>query len=383
MTDPWQNPTGHSTQRPAFRAVRIVLWGLLIVALLALYWPYLRGWLIAFEAEPRPVTARGDLAADERTIIEIFENVGPSVVYITTLSRAVNLWTRDITRIPRGTGSGFVWDEQGHIVTNYHVVAGADAAYVRLEDERVYQAALVGASPEHDLAVLRIDVAFGRPSPVPIGSSADLRVGQKVLAIGNPFGLDRSLTTGVISALNRSINDEDGRVIEDLIQTDAAINPGNSGGPLIDSAGRLIGINTAIYSPSGAYAGIGFAVPVDTVNRVVPQLLAYGKYARPTLGITVDDGISARVTARLGVTGLLVLRVEAGSAAERAGLRGTRLAGERAVIPGDIILAVDGRSVAKHADLIDILHRHSRGDRIELTVYRDGETINVPVVLDR
>ena len=229
------------------------------------------------EIAPRRVTARGDLAADEASTIELFQKARGSVVYINTSERVLDLWTRNVFTIPKGTGSGFVWDEDGNIVTNFHVIAGAAEARVRLSDGRDFGARLVGASPAHDVAVLRF-AASSSLTPVLIGTSSDLKVGQKVFAIGNPFGLDWTLTTGIISALDRALPAEDGRsLIEDLIQTDAAINPGNSGGPLLDSAGRLIGVNTAIFSPSGASAGVGFAVPVDTVNRVVAQLIARGK----------------------------------------------------------------------------------------------------------
>ncbi|MGN2393244.1 S1C family serine protease, partial [Pelomicrobium sp. G1] len=258
----------------------------------------------------------------------------------------MDLWTRNIFTIPRGTGSGFIWDERGHVVTNYHVIAGASEARVQLSDGRGYGAALVGASPAHDLAVLRIGVSVNRPPPVLIGTSHDLKVGQKVFAIGNPFGLDWTLTTGIVSALDRSLPAGDGEsLIEHLIQTDAAINPGNSGGPLLDSAGRLIGVNTAIYSPSGAYAGVGFAVPVDTVNRVVPQLIAHGKYVRPALGIQVDEGLNRVMTERLGVEGVLVLRVTPGSSAEAAGLRAARVQPDGRFVPGDIITGINDQPV--------------------------------------
>jgi S1-C subfamily serine protease len=240
------------------------------------------------KSEPRVVQARGNLAEDERSTIELFENSRDSVVFITTRQRVMDAWSRNIFSVPSGTGSGFIWDDLGHIITNLHVIKGASEAIVRLADGRDYKASLVGASPAHDIAVLKIGIGFQRPAPVPLGSSHDLKVGQKVFAIGNPFGLDWTLTTGIVSALDRSLPGSDGRTIDNLIQTDAAINPGNSGGPLLDSAGRLIGINTAIYSPSGASAGIGFSVPVDTVNRVVPQIISRGKYIRPALGITVD-----------------------------------------------------------------------------------------------
>jgi S1-C subfamily serine protease len=345
--------------------------------------PWLESWFIAFQAEPRQVTARGDLAGDELTTIGIFEATSPSVVYITTTKRVLDLWTRNVMEVPRGTGSGFIWDEKGHVVTNWHVVENAQSAHVRLADKRAYEAVLVGASPEHDLAVLKINVPIARPSPVPVGSSHDLRVGQKVFAIGNPFGLDHTLSAGVISALDRSIEDGSGGTIDHLIQTDAAINPGNSGGPLIDSAGRVIGITTAIYSPSGAFAGIGFAVPVDTVNRVVPHLLAYGAYLRPTLGIAADDDISEAIGRELGVEGVLVLRVEAGSAAQKAGLRGTRVTQGGEVVPGDIILAVEDEPVQRVAELVDLLERFRVGDEIRVAVYREGEIRQVSATLAR
>jgi S1-C subfamily serine protease len=357
-----------------------------LVALIVVLVLYLLPWIdtlrLRLEAEPRAVTARGDLAEEEKTTIEIFRRTSPSVVYITTLKRLVDPWTRNVMQLPRGTGSGFIWDTRGHVVTNYHVIEGAGAAQVRLNDKRAYKAALVGASPEHDLAVLRISVAYGKPAPVPIGTSNDLQVGQKVFAIGNPFGLDYTLTTGVISALNRSIEADDIEV-ENLIQTDAAINPGNSGGPLIDSAGRLIGINTAIYSPSGAYAGIGFAVPVDTVNDVVPQIIAYGQYIRPSLGIVVDDEISDTITKELGVSGLLILRIYAGSPAVKAGLRGTRLTSDGTVIPGDVIQMIGNQTIQTSDELYDALDAHSVGDQVPVTVHRQGESISVPVILER
>jgi S1-C subfamily serine protease len=267
------------------------------------------------------------------------------------------------------------------VVTNYHLIQGVQSARVRLWDQRAYDAVMVGASPEHDIAVLRINVPIARPNPVPIGTSHDLRVGQKVFAIGNPFGLDYTLTTGVVSALDRSIQAEDGREIEHLIQTDAAINPGNSGGPLIDSAGRLIGINTAIYSPSGTFAGIGFAVPVDTVNRIVPDLIAYGRYLRPTLGITADDDISRRLLEELGVEGVLVLRVAEGSPADKAGLRGTKVRRDGGLVLGDVILSVDGKPAAGVSELIDLLEAYAIGDRVELRVLRDGSEISASAVL--
>ena len=217
------------------------------------------------------------------------------MVFITTTTRQVDFWTRNVFEVPQGTGSGFVWDESGHIVTNYHVVQGAASAKVTL-GETEYDADTVGVAPDQDLAVLEIRAARANLAPIAIGTSADLQVGQKVFAIGNPFGLDHTLTTGIVSALGRTIQSVTNRPIDGAIQTDAAINPGNSGGPLLDSAGRLIGVNTAIYSPSGASAGIGFAVPVDTVSRIVPELITHGKVVRPRLGVVLDDRFSALVT---------------------------------------------------------------------------------------
>ncbi len=375
------------SQPPDLFTRRALVFGIVAICLVIIFYliPWIESLWIRIGAEPRIVTPRGELAAEERTTIQIFQQTSPSVVFITTLSRFVNPWTRNIMEAPQGTGSGFIWDESGHVVTNYHVIERAEAAHVRLNDQRSYKAALVGASPEHDLAVLRISVPFNKPVPVPIGTSGDLQVGQKVFAIGNPFGLDYTLTTGVISALNRTLETEEGIEIEGLIQTDAAINPGNSGGPLIDSAGRVIGINTAIYSPSGAYAGIGFAVPVDTVNYVIPDLIAYGRYLRPSLGIMVDDEVSEAVTDHLGVEGLLILRVNKGSSAEIAGLRGTRLTSDGSVIPGDIIQAIDNKSVRSARELISILEDYAIGDEVQITVVRESriKTISVTLELSR
>lgn len=225
------------------------------------------------QAEPRAITQRGDLAEDEKSTIVLFKQASPSVVHITTLTLRQDRVTLDVFQIPRGTGSGFVWDEAGHIVTNYHVLQEANAAQVKLADRSTWRARLVDAYPDMDLAVLRIDAPKKRLRPIPIGTSHDLQVGQKVFAIGNPFGLDQTLTTGVVSAVGREIESVTRRPIKNMIQTDAAINPGNSGGPLLDSSGRLIGVNTSIYSTSGGFMGIGFAIPVDEVNRVVPQLI--------------------------------------------------------------------------------------------------------------
>lgn len=331
--------------------------------------------------QPRAVAPRGPLVAEERATIDIFRRAAPSVVFITTLDRVLNLWNMNVREVPRGTGSGFVWDDQGHIVTNYHVIAGAKGAQVRLADQRGFNGELVGVSPEHDLAVLRIRVPADKPAPLPLGTSRDLQVGQKVLAIGNPFGFDHTLTTGVISALNRSIEGDEGSPIHRLIQIDAAINPGNSGGPLLDSAGRLIGVNTAIFSPSGASAGIGFSVPADTVNRVVPELIAFGYYRRPVAGFNVIDRISTAVLQQMGVKGVLLLDVAPNSPAAQAGLRGTQMNRDGSVLPGDVLQTIDGVAVASSTDIDRILAGKRIGERVVLGLLRDGKAFQATLTL--
>lgn len=330
---------------------------------------------------PRAVAPKGELQADERSTIDLFERSKDSVVYITTQQRVMDPWSRNVFSVPQGTGTGFVWDDKGHLVTNYHVIDKASEARIRLADGRELQAKLVGASPNHDLAVLKISVDSNHPPALPIGSSHDLKVGQKVLAIGNPFGLDMTLTTGIVSALDRSLTEENGTVIEHLIQTDAAINPGNSGGPLLDSSGRLMGINTAIYSPSGASSGVGFAVPVDTVNRVVPELIARGKYARPTLGIRVDEGLNKAVLRQLGVQGVLVLSVNPGSPAEAAGLQGSSLNRDGSLNPGDVILAVGDKPVDGVNKLLSVLDGFQIGSKLTLKILRKGEELEIAASL--
>jgi S1-C subfamily serine protease len=343
-----------------------LLTGALLISLLL----YISGCAPRAEAAPRPVTPRGELTAEEHSNIEVFETWKGSVVFITTSSRVMDFWTRDVMSVPRGTGSGFVWDEQGHIVTNLHVIAEAAEATVKLSDGRDYPASLVGVSPAHDIAVLAI-APKGKPLvPVSIGTSDDLRVGQKVFAIGNPFGLDWTLTTGIVSALDRSLDSESGGVIRHLIQTDAAINPGNSGGPLLDSAGRLIGVNTAIYSPSGASAGVGFAVPVDTVNRVVPEIIAHGHYSPPSLNVETDDTLSRAVARELDVHGVAVLRGV-------APFRGARMGERNFIVPGDVILSVEGKEVASSAQLAAILDDYKIGDQVRVEVWREGRHVQL------
>lgn len=343
--------------------------------------PALRLALMSPAAEPRTVTARGDLAASEASVIEAFEASRDAVVSISTSRRVVDYWTRNAHDVPRGTGSGFFWDKAGHVVTNNHVIQGASAATVRLADGRQFDAVLVGADPTHDLAVLQIDVRDADPPVLPIGTSADLKVGQSVMAIGNPFGLDWTLTTGIVSAIDRELPNETGGLIRGLIQTDAAINPGNSGGPLIDSAGRLIGVNTAIYSPSGSSAGIGFAVPVDTVNRVVPQILKAGRYTPPVLGVASDQRAD-EILARQGRTGVMVLGVDPGSPAAKAGLVPARLTGRGQVVPGDVIVALDGEALRDTADLRAALDLREAGDVITLSVMRAGSRLEVEITLE-
>jgi len=351
------------------------------VVTLALLWATMTaGLLIPALSAALPVAPRGPLTAEERVVIDIFEKSKRSVVYISTSERVLDLWTRNIRSIPRGTGSGFVWDDQGNIITNYHVIAGASEARIRLNDGRDYPASLVGASPLHDLAVLRIKVPSDRPPPLPLGTSFDLRVGQRVYAIGNPFGLDWTMTTGIVSALDRALDSDEG-TIEHLIQTDAAINPGNSGGPLLDSAGRLIGMNTAIFSPSGASAGIGFAVPIDTINRVAPALVARGKYTPPSLGIEVDSDLNNLLSSRLGVEGVFVLKVIPGGPAAAAGLRPARLERGSVLVPGDVIVAIGDKPVATVPKLLARLDDFNPGDRVRLSILREGKRMTVEATL--
>jgi S1-C subfamily serine protease len=363
------------------RIGRWILGGTLVGVLVGYWMPDVPGWIGRAEAAPRPIVPRGELTPDEQSNIAVFEASKASVVFISTRERVVDYWTRNVTTVPRGTGSGFIWDEEGHVVTNLHVIAGAAEANVRLADGRDYPASLVGASAAHDIAVLRIRIDANPPRAIPVGTSHDLQVGQKVFAIGNPFGLDWTLTTGIVSALDRSLTGEDGVVIQHLIQTDAAINPGNSGGPLLDSAGRFIGMNTAIFSPSGASAGVGFAVPVDTVNRVVPELIANGHYAPPSLGIETDEVLSRAIARQLGVTGAAIVRVRSGGPAAQAGLRGVRVGSRDSIIPGDVIVGIDGKEVDSVARLLARLDDYNAGDSVKLTLWREGEEVQVPVTL--
>ncbi len=325
----------------------------------------------------RPVVQQiGDLGADERTNMQIFEQTAPSVTSITNKRRQRGIFS--FNEIPQGTGSGFLWDDKGHVVTNYHVIHEAHEVEVKLQSGKSYDASLVGADPHHDLAVLHIDAMSPNIPPVMIGSSNDLRVGQKVLAIGNPFGFDSTLTTGIISALGRTMQSMTKRYIHDVIQTDAAINPGNSGGPLLDSYGRLIGVNTAIISPSGTYSGVGFAVPVDTVNRIVTKLINKEKVGRPGLGISL---IPEHIMSRLGVEGVGILEVYKGSTAEEAGLRGVKRLPSGRIEIGNIIIECDGSRVRKRSDLIRILDRHEVGNEVDIVIIRSGVKKTVRITI--
>jgi S1-C subfamily serine protease len=329
--------------------------------------PYVERLLFS-ASTPRAVEPRGQLSDSERSTIAVFRHAAPSVVQV--VGRPAATTGSAVTEGEGGlqSGTGFVWDAAGHVVTNNHVVEQAGTMAVRLASGEVARADLVGRAPNYDLAVIRIAVARQLPPPLAIGTSADLQVGQAAFAIGNPFGLDQSLTSGIISALKRRLPTTSGREISNVIQTDAAINPGNSGGPLLDSAGRVIGVTTAIFSPSGANAGIGFAVPVDVVNRVVPELIRNGRVPTPGIGLIAANEATAT---RLGVEGVVVVRTAPGSPAERAGLRGVDL---NSGALGDLIVGVDGKPVRRLSDLTDLLEEVGVGKTVRLSVQRNGQT---------
>ncbi|QDU44064.1 S1C family serine protease [Symmachiella dynata] len=361
-----------------------VSWPFLILVVLTLFaiWRFSGSGpssILNPNASARAVTPRGDLAADEKTTIEIFQKVAPSVVHITAVDQVTNPLVADPVEVPSGMGSGLVWSDDGYIVTNYHVISQAEGVVVTLGDGTVLKAKLVGKAPDQDLAVLKVDAPASQLVPIPIGESSNLMVGQKVFAIGNPFGFDHSLSTGTISGLGRSIRTKTRRLITDVIQTDAAINRGSSGGPLLDSAGRLIGVTTAIYSPSGVSAGLGFSVPVDMVNRVVPELIQHGKIERPGLGIRP---VSDQLTHRLGLEGILIKSDEDDSLKTRSGIRPTYWdAQANQLVVGDLIVAMDGEPLRGSLDLIDELSKRKVGDVVELTLWRDGKEINQEIEL--
>ena len=364
------------------RTRRLVLALVLLLLGLAVVQPYVTPLLYS-ASTPRLIAARGDLAGSEKTTIALFERASPSVVHVFAQSAAQDRGLLDIENEDEGqgggtqTGTGFVWDGAGHIVTNTHVVQSAaqsgGSVSVRLSSGDVVPATLVGMAPSYDLAVLRLGRTAHLPPPLAIGTSADLKVGQSTFAIGNPFGLDHTLTTGVISAVRRRMPTSEGREVSGVIQTDAAINPGNSGGPLLDSAGRLIGVNTAIVSPSGASAGIGFAIPVDVVNRVVPELIRAGRVRNPGIGIIAGQEATA---ARLGIDGVVVLRVLRGSPAAQAGIRGVD---PQTGTVGDVIVSAGGREVHRLADLTAAIAEAGISASVELGILRDGRLRQVRV----
>lgn len=332
----------------------------------------------------RAVTPRGDLTATEKTQIEIFELAAPSVVHITSLNGNENAQLPEAGAIPRGTGSGFLWDTGGHVVTNFHVITGANQWQVTLHDKTTWPAKLVGIAPHNDLAVLKIDAPPSAIKEILVGTSSDLKVGQNVFAIGSPYGLDATFSTGVISGVGRTIESVTKHKIYNVIQTDAAINPGNSGGPLLDSAGRLIGVNTAIVSPSGASAGIGFAVPVDEVQRIVPQLIKYGKIERPGLGIWIFTDAQVEEFIQHGYLprkGVLVKSVMPGSAADEVGIQPTRRGPRSNILWGDLIIGIDGKRVKGSRDLFDVLDQKKISDTAVVTVLRDGQQIQLKATL--
>ena len=372
------------TPTPASSSTAVPAW-LVAVLLVSVATLMLRnaGLLPGFSSraatEPRTVTPRGDLAADEQSNIELFRKASPCVVHIATLTRRRDPFSRNVLEIPEGTGTGFLYDDAGHIVTNYHVIRSAQAAKVRLADQSTWDAKLVGYEANKDLAVLKIEAPADRLRKIDIGESANLQVGQKVFAIGCPFGLDQTLTTGVISGLGREIESIGGLPIEGVIQTDAAINPGNSGGPLLDSAGRLIGVNTMIVSPSGAYSGVGFAVPVDIVNQVVPELIQHGRVEHAVPGLRLFDD---QVSRRLGIQdGALVRDVFKNSGAAAAGIRPTYEDEEGNIQLGDVLIEVGGRKIKSTIDLLKALDGPKPGDSIRVTLLRNGHLQTVDVLL--
>ncbi len=373
-----QRPASHRSGRLGLAAVALLLAGGAVgLRCAGAGWPPVG----RLAATPRAVSPRGDLLEVERSRIELFRATSPSVVHIrTTAVGRTSIFSRTLAEVPLGEGSGFVWDERGYIVTNFHVIREARRAQVTLADGSDYWAEYRGGDPDHDLAVLKIDAPPESLRPLKIGTSHDLQVGQDVFSIGNPFGFDHTLTTGVVSSLGRVIQSQTRRKIFGVIQTDAAINPGNSGGPLLDSAGRLVGVTTSIYSPSGAYAGIGFAIPVDTVNRVVPQLIAHGAVAHAGLGVTLVDDYHAR---RAGLEGVAVNDVPSESAGAGAGMRGIWEDADGRWRWGDVIVAVEGQRVRDSDDLRDVLIDLEVGEEVAVWVQRGEERVKLDVVLQR
>jgi S1-C subfamily serine protease len=319
------------------------------------------------------VLAAAALLPDEENTIKVFREAAPSVVFVTNVA-VVHDFYMDEAEIPQGSGTGFIWDKDGHVVTNYHIVHGGDSFLVTLKDQTEFKAVLVGAEPRKDVAVLKLQGKLEKIRPIPLGSSAKLMVGQKTVAIGNPFGLDHTLTTGIISALGRQVPGIGGVKIRDMIQTDAAINPGNSGGPLLDSEGRLIGMNTLIYSRSGSSAGIGFAVPVDSIKKIVPQLIRSGRVTQPGMGVGVLTDEQKRYLLGRDVEGVIIRDVAPASPAAKAGLRGIRRDRSGRLLLGDVVISINGKKVKEYDDLYHLLDGHSVGDTISLEYLREGKT---------
>jgi len=371
-------------QRPATRPSPglVVLAVLLAVAAGLFVWRFWLHWNEpggAAAEEPEVVIARGSLRQEQQRAEDVYKKAKPSVVYVTRLGARRDRLTLSLQEIKEGTGSGFVWDDQGHVVTNEHVVAGVTfGVSVTLADHSTYPAQVVDAFPDKDLAVLWIGAPREKLHPITVGTSKDLRVGQSAYAIGNPFGLDQSLTTGIISALGRVIQTESGKRLKNAIQTSAAINPGNSGGPLLDGGGRLIGINSAILSPSGAWAGVGFAIPVDEVKDVVSRAISSPRPLRAALGITLA---SDAVRRQLGASGPLIMDVLPGSAAAKAGLRPTRRSEDGDFQMGDVLVSVAGQPVRTLEDIHRALSKHQVGEQIAVVILRDGEQQTVTLTL--
>jgi len=335
----------------------------------------------AFTETPPAGISDPATSTDEQNNIEVYRTLSPGVVFIHSTSYARDFF--GFMEPQEGSGSGSILDQQGNILTNYHVIAGAQKLSVSMGGKKDYPAVVVGGDPDTDLAVIRLtEKPEGQLTVIPMGDSDKLVVGQKVLAIGNPFGLDRTLTTGVISGLERPIRARNNRLIEGAIQTDASINPGNSGGPLLDSRGRMIGINSQILSPSGSSAGVGFAVPVSIAKRVVPQLLRNGSVRRPKLGIGTRDIAQIRAQVELPVTdGVLIVQVARGGGAAAAGLRGMQQTEMGDYELGDIIVGIDSEKIGNSDDLFRVLDKHQIGDTVQVHVWRNGRRMSVPVRL--
>lgn len=338
------------------------------------------GSLLAAPVGLQPADARTRLSSDEQKVVDLFNKSTSSVVNVTNLSSRRDAFTSDLQDYPAGAGSGIVWDKQGHVVTNYHVIKGASTVQIVVDGGAEFPAKVLGQDEDRDVAVLQVEEKAEALRPVSLGTSADVSVGQKVYAIGNPFGLDHTLTTGIVSGVKREIQSGiTGRPIQDAIQTDAAINPGNSGGPLLDSAGDLIGINTAIYSPSGANSGVGFAIPVDTVKDSVTEIIANGRVVRPVLGIAFAPDSS---TSQLGVNGILVLSVKDGGPASKAGVKGTSRDSYGRLVLGDIIIGADGKKIKTAADLYRALDKCKVGQNVDLELLRQDSKEHVQVTLE-